>query len=410
MLYLREIKKVVWCVSYILYVAAIVIALQSQGVFDFGENLLHEPQKGENYGTEHAEVPEQIMPAAISQLWEEFCENSYQTYPIGFVKYVKLEDSEQQRVAEIISELTGTDVDTVLRDRTKNSDGSSGGLPSQAGSSMDYGRFKERMRELDHLLGGNSRYKVEDLVSYSNVPVTYEKAKERYGLARNRDKITGGYARLFSDYSVAMVMSVLPVFLAVILCLKDRRAKMSELVYCRKASAAKVVLCRYFALLTAAMLPVCILSFVSNVPLWAAYSGVALDYLAPLRYDFGWIMPSAMISTAAGMFLTELTGTPVAVFMQGFWWLSDIYMGIRSVPDGYALFRLAPRHNAGADSYFRTQDFLDHFNDLFINRLLFAGASMLLVVLTIYIYEARRRGRIKWRAQKPGFRFGKSQK
>ena len=267
MLYLREIKKVVWSVSYILYVAAIVIALYSQGVFDFGENLLHEPQKGENYGTEHAEVPEQIMPAAISQ------------------------DSEQQRVAEIISELTGTDVDTVLRDRTKNSDGSSGGLPSQAGSSMDYSRFKERMRELDHLLGGNSRYKVEDLVSYSNVPVTYEKAKERYGLARNRDKITGGYARLFSDYSVAMVMSVLPVFLAVILCLKDRRAKMSELVYCRKASAAKVVLCRYFALLTAAMLPVCILSFVSNVPLWAAYSGVALDYLAPLRYDFGWIMP-----------------------------------------------------------------------------------------------------------------------
>ena len=36
MLYLREIKKVVWSVSYILYVAAIVIALQSQGVFDFG--------------------------------------------------------------------------------------------------------------------------------------------------------------------------------------------------------------------------------------------------------------------------------------------------------------------------------------------------------------------------------------
>ena len=74
-------------------------------------------------------------------------------------------------------------------------------------------------------------------------------------------------------------------------------------------------------------------------------------------------MPSVMISTAIGMFLTELTGTPIAVAVQGLWWMFDVNLGIKTVHSGYSLFRLAPRHNAGADSLFRTQDYLDHFQN-----------------------------------------------
>ena len=66
----------------------------------------------------------------------------------------------------------------------------------------------------------------------------------------------------------------------------------------------------------------------------------------------------------------------------------DVNLGIKSVPSGYALFRLAPRHNVGADSLFRTQDYLDHFGDLVQNRLLMAGIALALILLTILIYEA----------------------
>ena len=140
---------------------------------------------------------------------------------------------------------------------------------------MDYARFKELMGQADDLLGGGSNYAVDSLIGYGTVPLTYEEAKERYDLAVSSDQVTGGYARLFSDYAGVMVLSILPVFLAVILSMKDRRAKMEAL-----------------------MAPVIILSYLSNVMVWSNYSGMQLDYLAPLKYDFGWLMPSVMISTA----------------------------------------------------------------------------------------------------------------
>ena len=258
---------------------------------------------------------------------------------------------------------------------------------------MDYARFKELMGQADDLLGGGSNYAVDSLIGYGTVPLTYEEAKERYDLAISSDKVTGGYARLFSDYAGVMVLSILPVFLAVILSMKDRRVKMEALIYTKKTSAAKLTFIRYLALVIAAMLPVILISYISNMMVWSSYPGIQLDYLAPLKYDFGWLLPSVMISTAIGMFLTELTGTPIAVAVQGLWWMFDVNLGIKSVSSGYALFRLAPRHNVGADSLFRTQDYLDHFGDLVQNRLLMAGIALALILLTILIYEAKRKGK-----------------
>ena len=55
---------------------------------------------------------------------------------------------------------------------------------------------------------------------------------------------------------------------------------------------------------------------ISNSTVWGQYSGMALDYLAPLKYALGWLMPSVMIAVAIGMFFTELTGTPIAIAIQ----------------------------------------------------------------------------------------------
>lgn len=387
MLFLREIKKIVKSISYWIFVAAVVMALFSQGAFHFHDDLLQEPQPGGSYGLKQEEIPEIIMPAALSDLWMEFCENNYSTYPIGFVKHVKLSEDDQGKVAAILSEITGEQKDTIL--------GKSGSekLNPAVRDGMDYSRFKERMALVDDLLGGGSSYAPDSLAGYGVVPLTYEEAKERYELAVSSDRVTGGYARLFSDYAGAMVLSILPVFLAVILCMKDRRAKMEALINSKKISAAKLTLIRFLALVIAAMIPVFILSYVSNMMVWGASKGMQLDYLAPLKYDLGWLLPSVMISTAVGMFLTELTGSPVAAAVQGLWWMLDVNLGIKTISFGYALFRLSPRHNAGADSWFRTGDYLDHFQDLLQNRFLIGGISLVLVLLTILVYEAKRKGK-----------------
>lgn len=393
MLWLLEIKKITCSLSYILFVLAVTAALYSQGALDFSDSRMSEPKVGENYGVTKKEIPEIIMPAALESLWGEFCENNYATYPFGFIKRVRLDESERKQIEEIISEITGVDKDTILKGQT-DARGDESPFEPAVRANMDYSEFKELMQRIDDILGGGSDYSAESLIGFGNVPVSYEEALQNYNAAVDKDKVTGGYARLFSDYAVAMVMSVLPVFLAIIMCMKDRRAKMEQLIYVRKASSAQIIIVRYCAVVAAAILPVIILSYISSASVWGMYPKLHLDYLAPLQYDLGWIMPSVMVAAAVGMCLTELTNTPIAAVVQGFWWLLDINAGIRSGLAGYSLFRLAPRHNAGVNSYFRTQDYINGFGRLAVNRLLAVGVSVLLVGITIVICERKRRG--KW--------------
>ncbi|MDE5818159.1 MAG: hypothetical protein K2I07_02415 [Lachnospiraceae bacterium] len=429
MMFCRELKKIIWGIPYLLFVVVLTLALFSQGVLEFDtEGSVSKPEPGGNYGTKNEEIPELIMPAALQSLYAEFQQNEYRTYPIGFIKTVKLNDKEQAEIAEIISRITGIDTEKLYGENENSytagefsiqidGDGSlqpdgNGGftismddaaainsmqeepLDLTVRANLSYSEFRELMQRADDLLGGGSDYAADALIGFGTVPVTYEEALERYELMKTRDHVTGGYARLFSDYAVAMALSILPVFLAVIMDMKDRSCKMAELIYTRKASGIKIIFTRYFALLTAVMLPIILLSYLSNAGIWGMYQGMDLDYFAPLKYDLGWIMPSAMIAIALGMCLTELTNTPLAIAVQGLWWFVDINMGIKSVASSYSLFRLAPRHNAGTNTYFRTQDFIDNFPRLITNRLLFAGLSILLVIVTIVIFEANRKGQI----------------
>ncbi len=385
MLFWHEFRKTVCETAYLLFVTVIVIALNSQGVLDFQNEIVTEPNPSasQNYGTKYEENPAVIMPAALQSLYAEFRENKYQTYPVGFVKYVKLDDDKQQKIAEILSELSGENPDNASELSVR--------------TDISYAKFKALMQTADDILGGGSDYAAKSLIHYGRVPVTYEEAAKRYELVKTYDQFTGGYARLFCDYAAAMALSILPVFPAVIMSMRDRRAKMSELIYIRATPAAKLLLVRYLAVTAAVMLPVLILSYGSNSSIWRMYSGMKLDYLAPLKYDLGWILPSAMIVIAVSMCLTELTNTPIAVAVCSLWWFIDINLGIQSVSASYSLLRLAPRHNAGALSYFMTQDFADNLPRLIANRLLFAGLSIVLVLVTIVIYEAKRRGKLTWK-------------
>ena len=432
MLFWSEFKKIVVGIPYLLFIAVMVIDLNSQDALNFSNDSVIVPNQSvtQNYGIKNEEIPELIMPAALTSLYTEFCENQYRTYPIGFIKYVKLDYDKQQKIADILSKITGVRADEIYaaQDSSNNSDENTFVLdentttqPNNNGNftisidnntkensianelqltvreDISYTAFKDLMQTVDNILGGGSNYAPQSLIGYGHVPITYEEAVKRYELVKTYDQFTGGYARLFSDYAGLMALSILPVFLAVIMSMKDRRAKISELIYIRKTSSTKIIFVRFLAVIAAVMLPVILLSYLSNSSMWHLYSGMKLDYLAPLKYDLIWLMPSAMMVIAIGMFLTELTNTPIAVAVCGLWWFIDVNLGIKSVFASYSLLRLAPRHNAGTKSYFRTQDFLDNFPRLIANRLLFVGLSITLVLVTIIIYEAKRKGKFTWK-------------
>lgn len=460
MLFLKELKKTIFSVTFILLAVFIVIMAQSQGVLTAsGDDVISEPQPGtDNYGTTMRMEPEVIMPAALTALYNEFISNDYQTYPVGFIKYVTLSDSEQKKMAAILAEITGESAETLYNDYAEDSnragtpgdlgntitidgngsadgsivvgggssaDGSSfavGGESSADGSSfvvggdgsadgsglaagvngpagpmpipyavkegLSYEDFERLMGEAADLIGAGTNYDSQGLMSFSNVPMTYEEALESYELARDKDHFTGAHARLFSDYLVA-ILGVLPVFLAVALCLKDKRGGMAQLLYTRQVSSVKLIFTRYAALLVSVFVPTLIVSYIYNISAWKFYEGMTLDYLAPLKYTLGWIMPSVMMAVAVGMLLTELTGTPIAVAVMGLWWFIDLNTGIRTT-GAYPLWQLAPRHN----NLQKTDIYLERFSSLAANRIFFAAAALVIIILTVIVFELKRKGKI----------------
>ena len=377
----KEIKKTAISITFFVFIIALLAMPFSQDVLNFSNHdVITAPKQGEDYGIQQKEVPELIMPAAFNSLYNEFTANEYIAYPIGFYKNVKLNETDKEKMAEIISTLSGVPVNDLLT--------SANSIEVTLSDDISYEEFKECMKQADDLVGGGSNYSENNLLNYSYVAITYEEAVTNYNLIVNKDKFTGAYARLFCDYT-GIILSILPVFIAVAICLKDKRAKMNDLIYVRKTSSFKLILSRYFDIVISVMLPTVILAYISNSTVWGQYSGMALDYLAPLKYALGWLLPSVMIATAIGMFFTELTGTPIAIAIQALWWFIDLNVGVGRLRGVHTMFELTPRHN----SLGNTQIFLDEFHTLVANRLMIAGTALLLVAVTVIIYEQKRRGK-----------------
>ena len=247
------------------------------------------------------------------------------------------------------------------------------------------------MEEADRILGGGSKYGEEYREKNAVVPMTYEDAVREYEILVEEDRLTGGYARLFSDY-MGIFLGVLPVFLAVARGLRDRRAMIQELIYTRKCDSVTIITSRYLSMIVMLTLPVLALSVIplSKCIIYANTAGIAVDMLAFVKYTFGWLLPTIMIAAALGMFLTELTDTAVAVLVQGAWWFVAVFAGVQSIDGGQYGWSLVPRHNTEMN----WQGFHDGFAQLAANRAFYAAAALLLVALTSFLYSQKRKGRL----------------
>jgi hypothetical protein len=337
-------------------------------------------------------------------LAEEYCRENYATYPIGFYKNVTLNKKEINRIEEILEETTGLSgmeeiekaIDGWYAKGELETEQRTGRLMLKPEEGLTYERFIELMDEVDDILGGGSKYGEGHRDKNAQVLMTYEEALEEYQFLIKNDRLTGGYARLFSDYMV-IFLSILPVFLAVTRSLRDRRAKIQELIYTRRASSVVVVSSRYFAML--AMLAVSVLAL-SVIPLmqcvkYGSVAGVSVDIFAFVKYTFGWLMPSVMITLSVGMFLTELTDTAVAVLVQGAWWFVSIFGGVNSLKGGMYGWNLAPRHNTELN----WKGYHDGFSQLAANRIFYAALSVALLAFTVFIYSQKRKGRLVFRGK-----------
>ncbi len=396
-LFQKECKQILRSMVYYLYVVIFVMFLSSQ----LGEVVtadLERPEPGqESYGSVSSHEESAVMEKVLAGLVLETYRNSYATYPMGFYRGVTLNETELAEVTSIIEYCTGKNWEEILKSMEEHfsqSDQSTieGAMQAQITYSvapkdgLSYEEFCEKMEKICKMIGAGSSYTQKHLDAGVGVPMTYEQAVDEFEALCEKDRITGAIARLFCDYA-GIILAILPVFLGVTRCLRDKRAKVSQVVFSHEASAVQIVGSRYLANVCMAFLPVVITIFVMQMPYQyhAKTMGIGPDVFAFLKYSVIWLLPEIMIVLAVSFFITELTENVISIFVQVFWAIGSLFSG-GSLHGGFGLHLVARWNMLGG-----TNEFWNQRQELLLNRGYYFIGAILFLGLTFIFYEKKRR-------------------
>ncbi len=402
MLFSRECKKILFSLTFMLYIITVFAMYLTQFQNDTKEKIYAPQENQADYGMTIKEVPEILMPSAVDSLVNSYLANSYPAYPMGFYKDVHLNEKKKNKIAEIITEISGItkqELDNFSYNAngtlTVGADGmmqyNEPEIPSvNIPESLTYEHFRELMRKADDIIGGGSEYSDEYILeNFSLVPKTYEDAMEEYNSFLNDDKISGAYARLYCDY-MGIVLAILPVFVAVSFAGLDKKSRMEQLAYSRKISSAKLIFTRYASLIFMMIIPVIITAVIAHITVKKLYSGNSIDNFAIIKNALIWLLPNIMLSTAVGMIITELSSGIIAIFLQGALWFGSIFAGTGSLTGNIHRFTLVIRHNSLYDAdLFKAQ-----YNNFIFNRFFFTVLSVAIIIITAFVYTQKRRGKL----------------
>ncbi len=396
-LFLKECKQILKSMVYYIYVAVFVIFLSTQLGGDLVDRIEKPLPDQESYGRISSHEPSMVMEKILAELMQETYRNSYATYPMGFYKEVRLNQQELDDVIKIIEDSSGKSWEELMEAmeehfETYDQSAMEGAMAAQmeysvpARESLSYEAFGANMEKVCEIVGAGSSYRKEVIAGGVSVPMSYEQALEEYEALCEKDRITGAVSRLFCDYA-GIILAVLPIFLGVTRCLRDKRAQASQVVYAHEASAACIIGSRYLANVCMASLPVLITSFVMQTPYQyhAATMGISPDYLAFLKYCLVWLLPELMIVLAVSFFFTELTESVISIFIQVFWAMASL-MGGSMLAGDFSLKLVARWNTLG-----RTGEFWSQRQQLFLNRGFYFLLSFVCLILTVIVYEKKRR-------------------
>lgn len=401
-LFKKECRTLFKSLIFWLYVLALCLFFFSQmGTITFESKP--EPGQEGSYGYKLSDRKEDRMSGTLGLLAESWMQDSFTTAPVGFTKKVTLNEEEKEEIASVLTKDTGLSTEEIQNrydqweeeNTVKMPDGSmmflDGNFSLEPKEGLDYEEFLKDMDEVCEILGPGSDFTEDHIRQNAMVEMTYEDALKEYENLVEKDGLTGGYARLFCDY-MGIILAILPVFVAATREIRDKRASMQELIYTRKASSYTIIFSRYAALCFGMFLPVLLLSFypLAECIGFAKGKGIDLHPGAFALYSLGWLLPTILVVTALGMFVTELTQTAAGVLVQAAWWFFSVFSGEDSMGGGNYGMNLIPRHNTELNySGFHAQ-----FSQLIQNRVFYAVLALALVVGAAMVFEARRKG--KW--------------
>lgn len=445
-LFMMECKKTARGVSYWLFVLALFFVSFRQFDATVDSELLRKDDPlsifytapdgiyaGDSERLSDREMQENMMAGATARLLDSYRNNAYEYYPFGYVKTKTLSGEEQRVILSYLEELTGMSEEaingTAGEDGTEDFEISGGGAfvfePGQGGMNesgqyviepgdwkyteddaditgisenpkngfekVTFNRFREIMGVVDGMIGKNSYFSQEMLALYycgndmEESPVTALQHREFY----EGDHVTGAFARYYCD-SISLVVLGLSALIVIELMMRDKKRRMKALVYPRTVSGGKLVCTRFAASVCMVMLPVLVFPVKPLVALvrFCMEAGVQPDVFAFIKYILAWILPTVLFVMALGMFLTILADNYFGILIAGLLWLAGRPSIGKIAGGNYDLFDLVIRHNT-LKGYGRM---MENIWMLALNRAVISGMGFLLVALSVFVFEARRKG------------------
>ena len=380
---------------YIIYLLIMVVFLVSQ----LGETkVIKEPQPNQDYyGVKESTDETIIMGKALANLVQEINYESFATYPTGFYKQVILSSEELEKLKSIVEECIGKSWNQIREEEIAFFEQFGDGVDEsiQASNSyivlpsehLKYSDFKLKMQQVCEIIGRGSAYEESNYEKSALELMTYEDALKEYHAICETDGITGAYMRMFCDYA-GILLAIMPIFLGVTRCVRDRRANVDGVIFSKKASSCVIVLSRYFANIVMMFLPILIIAFImqGSYSYQAGTLGVTPHYFAFLSYSVMWLLPEIMFVTALAFLLSELFNGIVAVVVQTFYGVASLLVsgGLEDVTG----LNLIPRWNIIG----KTEEFFADVNQLYVNRLFYALVAIGAIIITIIWYGYKRRG------------------
>lgn len=371
-LFTKECRQILSSLVFYIYIVLFVLFMASQ----MNEvDVVSMPEPGQqDYGYTYTSDKTAIMEGTLTDLFMDIDNSTFDTYPWGFLKTVVPDKDDLKKLTDILERCTGCSMDELADmeyEWVQNAGGETDqGFTIPLADDLDYDTFLAEMAKVCDIVGKGS-----------------DQAMTSYNEICDIDHVTDSYIRLFCDYA-SIMLGLLPIFVMVTRYVRDKRSHVTQVIYAKSASSAKIILSRYLANLVMVLIPVLILAFAMELPyIYQAHTlGVVPHYLSFLKYTVIWLIPITAWIMALSYLLAELTNGVIAVIVPALYvFLSDL---ASSILVGNWGLKLMPRWN----TFGNAGKFFQQRNELYINRLFYAGLAVLAVILTMIIYNCKRKG------------------
>ncbi len=347
------------------FVFIIVVVLFYSYQYCEEANRLKPPDPNLVYSTIEATSKEEKLVLGYKELYGSLKSKNVIKYaPIA--KKVKLTDKQLQHIEKFIVNMApNTNVLTIEPKDIK----------------IDYESMIDYMNSLDSELGGNTVLgpKYRQFIR----AMTYEESLIEYESQKDDGKITAVYARMLADY-LGISAGLFVVFLSSFSLLRDKYWRTQELIFSSNVKSIVYVGAKFIGLfisvmsvfLTIGLIETTIFLFQANM------YNATVNFLDFFKYIIAWVAPTVMFGIILPMLIAIIAENSIFAIVVKFC-MTLILLFNTELTGQYDFTRFIIRFN-GNNFY---QQFASAIK---YNRLFYVGISLMLILLTTFIWEVKR--------------------